>query len=162
MRKRRMTLHEMTVLEWLDRVRDCAGRLDGLHQELLALIDARDACLPWQTKGSPMYGSMGGSTSNPTMAEALSRMDGLDEQIDRLTVAANECERAVGDCLRMLDEMRRDLGERHADALELYYVDCADTWSEVALEMGRHRDTVRAWRDEAIAWIDAHSARYLL
>ncbi len=150
----------MTARDWLDMVRECAGRLDGLHQELKALIDARDACLPWQTKGSPMYGSMGGSTSNPTMAEALSRMDGLDEQIDRLTVATNECERCVGDCLRMLDEMRHDLGERHADAFELYYVDCADTWSEVALEMGMSRTHLCRIRDTAWSWANAYIVRH--
>jgi hypothetical protein len=150
----------MTARDWLEMVRDCAGELDGMHQELLALIDARDACLPWQTKGSPVYGSMGGSCSNPTQAEALGRISGLDDQIALLTAKVNESERTVGDCLMMLDAMRCELGERYADVLELYYIDCADTWTEVALEMGRHRDTVRMWRDEAIAWIDANSARY--
>jgi hypothetical protein len=141
-------------------VRDCAGLLDGLHQELRALIDARDACLPWQTKGSPMYGSMGGSTSDPTATQAISRMDGLSEQIERLTVAANERERIVGDCLRMLDEMRHDLGERYAVVLELYYVDCAATWSEVACEMGMSRVHLYRIRDVAWSWADAYIVRH--
>jgi hypothetical protein len=141
-------------------VRDCAGLLDRLHQELRALIDARDACLPWQTKGSPMYGSMGGSTSDPTATQAMGRIEDLEGRIATLTTKVDESERVVGDCLAMLDAMRHELGERYAKVLEIYYIDCASTWSEVAHEMGRHRDTIRAWRDEAIEWIAANSARY--
>jgi DNA-directed RNA polymerase specialized sigma subunit len=108
-----------------------------------------------------MYGSMGGSTSDPTATQAINRMDGLSEQIERLTVAANERERIVGECLRMLDAMRRELGERYAVVLELYYVDRAPTWSDVAHEMGVSRRAVCRLRDEAYDWVD-RSAHVLL
>ena len=150
----------MTARDWLEHVRECASVIESLHRELSALEDARRDCLPWQTKGSTLYASMGGTHSDPTASEAQARMDGLDEQIGRVRVRYDECVRVVGECGEVLDAMRRELGERYADVLELYYVDCADTWSEVSWEMGRHRDTVRAWRDDAVAWIDANSARY--
>ncbi len=150
----------MRACEWLARVRLASSRIEGLRRELSVLEDARRNCLPWQTRGSATYGSMGGTHSDPTASEAQARIEGLDERIADVRAACDECERIVGECLRMLDEMRHDLGERHADVIELYYVDRADTWSEVAWEMGRHRDTIRAWRNKAIEWIDVHSARY--
>lgn len=156
--KRRTTAHD--ARDWLEMVRDCAGELDGMHQELLALIDARDACLPWRTKGSPMYGSMGGSCSNPTQTEALSRIVALDDQIATLTTKVDESERVVGDCLAMLDAMWHELGERYAKALEIYYIDCADTWSEVALEMGMSRTHLCRIRDAAWSWADAYIVQH--
>lgn len=144
----------MTAREWLETVRECASQLDGLHRELQALKDARRDCLPWQCKGSSMHGSMGGTHSDPTATEAQARIDGLDEQIATLTAKVEECESVVGGCLRTLDVMRRCLGKTCADVVELYYVDCADTWSEVAAELGLHRNTVRICRDAALDWLD--------
>ena len=150
----------MTSREWLEHVRECAAHIEPLHRELSALEDARRDCLPWQCKGSALYASMGGTHSDPTASEAQARIDGLDEQIVRVRAEYDECVGVVGECLRMLETMRQELGECHAKTIEYYYINCADTWSEVAWEMGRHRDTVRAWREEAFAWIAAHSARY--
>ena len=150
----------MTAREWLELVRQAASEIEPLQRELTALEDARRDCLPWQTKSSMPYASMGGTHSDPTASEAQARIGGLDSQIMRIRSAYDECTSVVGECLAILGTMRRELDERYADVLELYYIDCADTWSDVANELGRHRDTIRAWRDEAIEWIDANSARY--
>ena len=139
----------MTSREWLEHVRECAAHIEPLHRELSALEDARRDCLPWQCKGSALYASMGGTHSDPTASEAQARIDGLDEQIVRVRAEYDECVGVVGECLRMLETMRQELGECHAKTIEYYYINCADTWSEVAW-----------WRDEAFAWIAAHSARY--
>lgn len=103
-----------------------------------------------------MYAAMGGTHSDPTAREAQERMGSLDERIGRVRARCDECERVVGECLRVLSDMRRELGARHADVLELYYVDCAATWSEVAWEMGVSRSTVARLRDEAYAWIEVN------
>jgi hypothetical protein len=146
---------------WLESVRRAASEIEPLQRELVALEDAKRDCLPWQIKGSTLYASMGGTHSDPTASEAQARMDGLDEQIGRVRVRYNECERIVGNCLRMLDAMRRELGERYAVVLELYYVDRAPTWSDVAHEMGISRRAVCRLRDEAYEWVD-RSAHVLL
>jgi hypothetical protein len=145
---------------WLESVRRAAVEIEPLQRELVALEDAKRDCLPWQTKGSTLYASMGGTHSDPTASEAQARIDGLDGQIVDVRSRIDACERTVGDCLRMLDAMRRELGACYADVIEAYYIDCADTWSEVAWDMGKHRDTVRIWRDAAFDWLDANSARY--
>lgn len=139
--------------DWLEQVRSCASKLDGMHRELSALMQARDECLPWQTKGSTLYASMGGSHSDPTAADAQSRIDGLDEQISAMRAKVDHAETVVGECLRVLDAMRAQLGGLHADVLELYYIDLADTWSEVADEMGLSARHVRRVRDAALGWI---------
>ena len=145
----------MGAREWLELVRECAARIEPLHRELSALEDARRDCLPWQCKGSAMYASMGGTHSDPTASEAQARIDGLDEQIGRVRAEYDECVGVVGECLRMLEAMRQELGERYAEVLELYYVDRADTWSEVAWEMGITYRHVQRLRDVAYEWIDA-------
>jgi len=58
--------------------------------------------------------------------------------------------------------MRRELGERYADVLELYYVDCADTWSEVSWEMGISRMHLYRIRDAAWSWADAYIVRHVI
>ena len=152
----------MRACEWLARVRLASSRIEGLRRELSVLEDARRDCLPWTTRGSATHGSMGGTHSDPTATEAQARIEGLDERIADVRAACDECERIVGDCLRMLDIMRHELGERHADVIELYYVDRADTWSEVAWEMGVSRRTVCRMRDEAFVWIDCVCPRFVL
>jgi hypothetical protein len=146
----------MGAREWLEHVRECASVIESLHRELSALEDARRDCLPWQCKGSTLYASMGGTHSDPTASEAQARIDGLDEQIGRVRVRYDECVRVVGECGEVLDAMRRELGERYAVVLELYYIDCADTWSEVSWEMGITYRHVQRLRDVAYEWIDAH------
>lgn len=145
---------------WLESVRRAAAEIEPLRREVDALSCARDECLPWQCKGSTLYASMGGTHSDPTASEAQARMDGLDEQIGRVRVRYDECVCVVGECLRMLDAMRRELGERYAVVLELYYVDCAATWSEVACEMGMSRVHLYRIRDAAWSWADAYIVRH--
>ena len=152
----------MLAREYIDKVRSCASRLDALHRELRALEDARDQYQPWQAKGSALTGGVGGTCSDPTMTEALSRIDGLYEQIKTIRAKVDEAECIVGECLRMLDEMRRDLGDRHADVIELYCIDCAGTWTEVALEMGVSRAHMYRLRDAALVWVGAHMVQYAI
>jgi hypothetical protein len=103
---------------------------------------------------------MGGSHSDPTASEAQARIEGLDSQIVDVRSKLDERIRLVGECGELLMRMERELGACYADVIEAYYIDCADTWSEVAWDMGKHRDTVRMWRDAAFDWLDANSARY--
>ena len=146
----------MGAREWLEHVRECASVIDDLRRELSALEDAKRDCLPWQCKGSTLYASMGGTHSDPTASEAQARMDGLDEQIGRVRIRYDECVRVVGECGEVLMRMAASLGDECAEVLEIFYIDCAATWSEVAWEMGMPYSTVIRRRDSAIAWLDEH------
>lgn len=150
----------MRAREWLERVRRHARCIEPLTREVPALQAAYRDVLPWVTSGN---GS--GSTqahSDPTANLAYARIDKLEELIERKRAQLEVSQDIVGECLRVLYAMENELSERHAMVLELYYIDQAQTWGEVASEMGIHRDTVRALRDSAMEWIDANSARFLL
>ena len=60
----------------------------------------------------------------------------------------------VGECGTLLARMAESLGEEHARALELYYLDCAPTWSDVAWEMGVSRQWLSKMRAKAYGWIE--------
>jgi DNA-directed RNA polymerase sigma subunit (sigma70/sigma32) len=141
-------------------VRWHARRIEPLTREVPALIEAYRDVLPWATSGNGSGSAQ--AHSDPTANQAYARIDKLEELIERKRAQLEVSEGIVGDCLRVLDAMGRELSERHATVIETYYIDQAQTWSEVASDMGIHRDTVRSLRDSAFAWIEANSARFLL
>lgn len=138
---------------WLDSVRKASARIECLVRELSALRDARDEYTSFRTSGSGC-GSSHGTHSDPTAAQAEAHMVQLEALIADRAAALGHAQSVVGWCLRVLDGMRRDLGERHAMAIELYYVDLAPTWSDVADEMRCDRTTVWRLRTESYAWIE--------
>ncbi len=144
-----------SVRAWLDSVRRAAAGIEPLVREIRALEDARDEILGWRTKVSGS-GHGTGAHSDPTATTVEQRMCELDDLIEG---KRGEWERKVayvGACGEVLDRMAASIGEKHALALELYYVDCADTWSDVACEMDVTYRRVCQLRTEAYAWIDAN------
>lgn len=135
----------------LMRVRAASAALEPATRELRALIDARDEVTPWQHGG-------GGSTralhSDPTATSAQSRIDGLAPAIAEAEARIAALEATVADGLATIEGVRLALGSLCADVLELYYIDLADTWSEVARELGCPRSTACRARDRALAWYD--------
>lgn len=105
-----------------------------------------------------MTSSGHGAFSDPTATEAQARIEGLAGQIAATQAKIDDAERIVGEGLRLIAMVREAIGSQYASALELYYIDGAPTWSAVACEMGAHRNSVRLWRDIALAWIDANCA----
>jgi len=148
------------AVEWLEHVRHCAARVAVLAPEIQGLEYARNNILPWQVSGSG--GGSAGMHSDPTATQAHARIEGLEKMIAEKTDEFEHAGKVVGGCLRMLEDMSRELGGRYARVIELYYIDQAETWTDVAWEMGRHRDTILAWRKKSVAWIDKNSARFLL
>lgn len=140
---------------WLETVRAAARRIEPLVREMSALADARDEMLPWQARGAG-GGSGAGAHSDPTAQEAERRMVELGRLIEERRQALAACQDHVGACLAVLGRMRVSLGERHATALELYYVDLAPTWSDVAGEMGCGISTIYRMRDKAYGWIEVN------
>jgi hypothetical protein len=62
----------------------------------------------------------------------------------------------VGECGELLVRMGQELGQRYRDVLEIYYIDRADTWSEVAWEMDVTYRYVQMLRNVAYEWMDRH------
>lgn len=138
--------------EWWECVRRSARAIEPTLRELDALADADEECLSWYPSGGGS--SARGGTSDPTADMALRRTHDLDRIIAETQARLDELEETVGDALRLLPMIAACVSARAAEVLELYYVDLADTWSEVADALGVSRETVRADRDAAIAWCD--------
>jgi hypothetical protein len=143
----------------LELVRLRALSLDGLYREIGALRDAERNVTPWTTRGAgASTSSEHGAHSDPTATEAQARIDGLARQIAATQAKIDDAERIVGEGLRLIASVREAVGDQYASVLEIYYIDGASTWSAIAYELGVHRNTVRLWRDIALAWIDANCA----
>jgi hypothetical protein len=146
----------MTAREWLELVRQAASEIEPLQRELAGLEDAKRDCLPWQTKGSTLYASMGGTHSDPTASEAQARISELDAMVADVRTKLDERINLVGECGELLVRMGQELGQRYRDVLEIYYIDRADTWSEVAWEMDVTYRYVQMLRNVAYEWMDRH------
>lgn len=140
---------------WLDRVRRASAAIEGAVRELAALKDAKAKTLVWRTSGAGTA-TGAGTHSDPTASEAERRMGELDvlivEAERRLVLLQDQ----VGECGTMLDCMGEELGRRHAKAIELYYIDLAPTWSEVAEEMECSYRWLCKLRENAYAWIETN------
>lgn len=151
----------LAARRWLDSIRRAAEAIEPLVREISALEDARDKMLGWRTRGSGS-GTRGlGAHSDPTATAAEQRMCELDDLIESKRGELQRRIADVGACGEVLEAMAMAIGEKHALAIELYYVDCADTWSEVACEMDVTYRRVCQLRTEAYAWIDANYRRIL-
>lgn len=140
---------------WLERVRAASSAIEPLVREIAALEEAMRTVQPWQSSGHDGGGTHG-THSDPTASQAERRMAELAEVIADRRRRLEAAQDVVGECGAMLDRMRSALGDRHADALELYYVDRAPTWSAVACEMGCGKTRVWQLRCEAYAWLEQH------
>lgn len=147
---------------WLARVRSSAEAIEPLVREIAALEDARTRTLPWQTRSGGGGGGSIGAHSDPTASEAERRMASLDTLIASKRHELDVLTDTVGECGAALDRMRHTMGERHAQAIELYYIDRADTWSEVASEMDVSYRHLGRLRNQAYAWIEVHCRKFLV
>ena len=145
---------------WLESVRAASARIEPITREIAALEAAREHVQPWSCSGS---GSGGGALahSDPTAVEAERRMGELDALIGDARARLDEAADAAGECLAALGRMSAALTPAHSGALELYYVDRAPTWSDVAREMDIGRTRLWQLRDEAYPWIEANCRRFL-
>ena len=143
------------VRAWLDSVRRASAEIEPLVREIRALEDARAEILGWRTKASGA-GHGAGAHSDPTATAAEQRMCELDDLIEGKRAQWERKVALVGACGEVLEHMGEAIGKKHRQTLELYYVDCADTWSEVACEMGISRTRLWQMRIESYAWIDTH------
>jgi hypothetical protein len=145
----------MTAREWLELVRVAAGEIEPLQRELSGLIAAHDQCVSWHTSHGG-GGSCVGTHSDPTASLAQARMSELDAMVADVKSKLDERINLVGECGELLMRMERELGRKYREVIEIYYIDLADTWSEVACEMGITYRHVQRLRDVAYEWMDRH------
>ena len=137
---------------WLESARTAAGQIEQVYREIAYVTAERDEAVRWGAGGgSSSHGPM---PSDPTAREAQRRVEGLEDALRTARETLADLQGVVGRCLAALDAMSRALSSRHAEALELYYVDRAPTWSDVASEMGIGRSTLFRLRDQAYAWLE--------
>jgi hypothetical protein len=145
----------MTAREWLELVRAASGEIEPLKRELAGLMDAHDECVSWHTShggGGPCVGTH----SDPTASLAQARISELDAMVADVRAKLDERINLVGECGELLVRMGQELGQRYRDVLEIYYIDRADTWSEVAWEMDVTYRYVQMLRNVAYEWMDRH------
>lgn len=141
---------------WLERVRVAAEGIEPLVREISALEDARSDMLPWRSRQHGAGSGHHGTHSDPTASEAERRMGELDVLIAERRSRLESLHSVVGECGDVLRDMGRALSERHARVIELYYIDCEQTWSDVAYELECDRSTVWRLRSDAYSWIERH------
>ncbi|MDO4539142.1 MAG: hypothetical protein Q4B54_13340, partial [Coriobacteriales bacterium] len=96
-----------------------------------------------------------------TARDAERRMAELDSLIDAVEAQRAALEDTLAEEYgTALDCVRAEVGPRNAEALELYYLDPAPTWSDVAREMGMSYRHVCRLRSEAYEWLDASRRRF--
>ena len=140
---------------WLDRIRRAAAAIEPLVREMGAMSDAYDETLPWHTTGG---GSSKQVHSDPTATQAMARAQSYDEQMADMQRRLDALTATVGEGGRVIGRTGDALGEDHSLAFELYYIDCAETWSDVADEMRVSRTRLWQMRCESYAWIESHFA----
>lgn len=151
----------LAARRWLDSIRRAAEAIEPLVRDISVLEYARDKMLGWRTRGSGSGARGLGAHSDPTATAAEQRMCELDDLIESKRGELQRRIADVGACGEMLEAMAHTIGRNHATALELYYVDCADTWSDVAREMGVSVKTLYRLRVEAYAWMETRRGNIL-
>ena len=145
--------------DWLESVRHAAARIEPLIREIAAMQEAYDSMLPWATTGRGSGGH--GTHSDPTAAQAMARSESYDVLIADKRAKLDALYDIVGDCGRVLMRLGDALGDECSLALELYYVDVAYTWSDVADEMGVTRRQLSRIRDKSYEWIEENCDAHL-
>ena len=122
-------------------------------------FEAYDSMLPWATTGRGSGGH--GTHSDATAAQAMARSESYDVLIADKRAKLDALYDIVGDCGRVLMRLGDALGDECSLALELYYVDVAYTWSDVADEMGVTRRQLSRIRDKSYEWIEENCDAHL-
>ena len=145
----------MGASEYFNHIRVCSARIADVARTLSALEQCEGDMSTWRTRGSG--GGHGvGTTSDPTACMAEARLGDLPERIASARREYETLADEIAGCADVLETVGREVSADSADALELWALDLAGTWSEVADEMGVSRREVCRLRDQAFAWLNHH------
>ena len=130
-----------TARAFFAAVRRAVGELETVERVMAGEIE-------------PRHGGGGGGghsgVSNPTESTVIREVTAQERVAERRP----ELEDRIGAGLAAVYAVRRGLGDRYADVLDRYYIDCV-TWADVASEMRVSRDTAQRARDVACDWLDS-------
>ena len=144
----------MDAAEYFNGIRLSAARIAEVARTLSALEQCHEQYQSWKTKGAG--GGHGvGTTSDPTavMAEAHIGLPDLIAGTRREYEALTD---ELAGCGDVLEAVAREVSPIAAEALELWSIDRAGTWTEVAEEMRMSRREVCRARDLAFCWCNHH------
>lgn len=132
-----------------DRFKSARRAVVRLHQVQLAIMNR---CEDWRP---PSANSRTKSVKpDPTAAAAIYNVDTLEGKLGVLRAEEEELKEEIGEALVLVEAVRKGLGEKYADVLELRYIDCT-TWADVKERTGMARRTARDCIDVACDWIDS-------
>ena len=144
----------MTASDYFECARLSARELREAVTELATLEEADEQCVPWHPRSDSGAASPG-AHGDPTAAAAEARIQDLGRMISARREAVAELRAVVRECQEVVAGIGAACGLRRSRVVSLYYVDLADTWSEVARELGVSLRTVYSDRDAAFEWLDA-------
>ncbi|MBR2681374.1 MAG: hypothetical protein IKE23_11620 [Exiguobacterium sp.] len=102
-------------------------------------------------------------TSDPTANRAIYNVDELSEKLEALRSEESELIALIGESGEIIRAVCAGMpgGEKYADALEAYYIDCWP-FSRIAEEFEIAKSTAKERVDVALDWIDGVGVSRLL
>ena len=144
----------MEAAAYFNGIRLSAARIADVARTLSALEQCQEEYQSWKTKGSG--GGHGvGTTSDPTARMAEAHI-GLPDLIAGTRREYEALADELADCGHVLEVVSSEVSPVAAEALELWAIDRAGTWTEVADEMRMSRREVCRARDLAFVWCNHH------
>ena len=94
------------------------------------------------------------STPDPTANAAIRHVDELEGKLKALREEESELIDMIGEAIVVIEAVREGLGNKYADILEWFYIDCL-TWEDIRRAHDVPKTT--GYRDRCIAfdWIDS-------
>lgn len=135
----------MLARERFENTRAAIRRLDDVH--LAIMLEGED----WKPQQLHVHAP---GTSDPTAARAIYRADNLPDIMQALHAEEHELTDYIGVTLRLLENVRKGLGDKYANILDWLYIDGA-SWDYIRDTYNVKRSTGSEWRAIAFDWIDS-------
>lgn len=118
-----------------------------LHEVQLMIMNG---CDDWR----PPSVSSRHTTPDPTANAAIRNVDELEGKLKSLRIEESDLIDTIGEAIVIIEGVRKGLGNKYADILEWFYIDCL-TWEDIRRLYDVPKST--GYRDRCIAldWIDS-------
>ena len=140
-----------TTRQRFEQTRDDVKRLHDV--QLKIMFDCDD----WQ----PPRIRARNEKSDPTAARACYNVDELSVKLAALRAEETELLERIGLALRIIHGIRRGLGDKYADVIELRYID-GMKWKDIAKDYEIPRSTGHELISVACDWVDSIGLTKLL
>lgn len=138
-------VHHVLARERFEKTRAAIRRLDDVH--LAIMLEGED----WKPQQLHVHAP---GTSDPTASRAIYRADNLADIMQALHAEERELTDYIGVTLRLLENVRKGLGDKYANVLEARYID-GWQWDRITDEYDIKRPYGHYLIDVACDWIDS-------